>query len=63
MSEKLTFEESIKKLEEVVKQLESKDISLEQSIEKYQEGLKLSKSLYEMIKAAESLIVEVKSWD
>lgn len=63
MSEKLTFEETIKKLEEVVKQLESKDISLEQSIEKYQEGLKLSKSLYEMIKAAESLIVEVKSWD
>ncbi|MBG0762676.1 exodeoxyribonuclease VII small subunit [Acholeplasma laidlawii] len=61
MSEKLTFEETIKKLEEVVKQLESKDISLEQSIEKYQEGLKLSKSLYEMIKAAESLIVEVKS--
>ena len=63
MSEKLTIEETIKKLEEVVKQLESKDISLEQSIEKYQEGLKLSKSLYEMIKAAESLIVEVKSWD
>lgn len=61
MSEKLTFEETIKKLEEVVKQLESKDISLEQSIEKYQEGLKLSKSLYEMIKAAEVLIVEVKS--
>lgn len=26
MSEKLTFEETIKKLEEVVKQLESKDI-------------------------------------
>lgn len=61
MSEKLTFEETIKKLEEVVKQLESKDISLEQSIEKYQEGLKLSKSLYEMIKVAETLIVEVKS--
>lgn len=61
MSEKLTFEETIKKLEEVVKQLESKDISLEQSIEKYQAGLKLSKSLYEMIKAAEALIVEVKS--
>jgi len=61
MSEKLSFEDTIKKLETVVKALESKDISLEQSIEKYQEGLQLSKSLYEMIKAAESLIVEVKS--
>ncbi len=61
MSEKLSFEETIKKLETVVKALESKDISLEQSIEKYQEGLQLSKSLYEMIKAAEALIVEVKS--
>ena len=61
MSEKLSFEETIKKLESVVKQLESKDISLEQSIEMYQEGLKLSKSLYEMIQKAESLIVEVKS--
>jgi exodeoxyribonuclease VII small subunit len=61
MSEKLSFEDTIKKLETVVKALESKDISLEQSIEKYQEGLQLSKSLYEMIKAAEALIVEVKS--
>ena len=41
MSEKLTFEETIKKLEEVVKQLESKDISLEQSIEKISRRLKI----------------------
>ncbi|MFA7417725.1 MAG: exodeoxyribonuclease VII small subunit [Acholeplasma sp.] len=61
MSEKLSFEDTIKELEAVVKQLESKDISLEESIEKYQTGLKLSKSLYEMIKAAEALIVDVKS--
>ncbi len=61
MSEKLSFEETIKKLETVVKALESKEISLEESIEKYQEGLKLSKALYEMIQKAESLIVEEKS--
>ncbi|WP_162146916.1 exodeoxyribonuclease VII small subunit [Acholeplasma granularum] len=60
MSEKLSFEETIKKLETVVKELESKDISLEQSISKYKEGLELSKNLYDMIKTAESLIVEVK---
>lgn len=60
MSENLSFEETIKKLESVVKELEGKEISLENSIKKYKEGLDLSKSLYEMIKAAESLIVEVK---
>ena len=61
MSEKLSFEDKIKKLEVVVKGLESKEISLEDSIEKYKEGLELSKELYDMIKKAESLIVEVKS--
>ena len=33
MSEKLSFEETIKRLEEVVKALEKKDISLEESIQ------------------------------
>ncbi len=60
MSEKLSFEDTIKKLETVVKELEGKEISLENSIKKYKEGLDLSKALYEMIKEAESLIVEVK---
>ncbi len=61
MSEKLNFEETIKRLETVVKELESKDITLENSIKKYKEGLELSKALYDMIKAAESLIVETKA--
>ena len=60
MSEKLNFEEVMKKLEGVVKTLESKDISLEDSVNKYKEGLELSKALYDMIKDAEKLIVEVK---
>lgn len=60
MSEKLNFEEIMKKLEGVVKTLESKDISLEDSVNKYKEGLELSKTLYEMIKEAEKLVVEVK---
>jgi len=60
MSEKLSFEETMKKLETVVKALESKDISLEDSIKKYKEGLELSKALYDMIEKAQSLIVETK---
>jgi len=60
MSEKLSFEETMKKLESVVKALESKDITLEDSIKKYKEGLELSKSLYDMIEQAQNLIVETK---
>ncbi len=60
MSGKLSFEETVKKLEAVVKALENKDISLEDSIAKYKEGLELSKTCYDMIKQAESLIVETK---
>ena len=61
MSETLSFEATMKKLEEVVKALESKEISLEDSIKKYKEGLELSKKLYDMIKEAESLIIETKA--
>lgn len=63
MSEKLSFEETIKRLENLVKELESKDISLELSIKKYKEGIDLSKQLYDMIKEAEALIVDIKEWD
>lgn len=58
MSEKLSFEEKLKTLETLVKGLESKDISLEDAISKYKQGLQLSKELYEEIKKAEKLIVE-----
>ncbi len=60
MSENLNFEEMLKKLEKLVKELESEEISLESSIKKYQEGLELSKKLYDKIKEAEELIVEIK---
>ena len=63
MSENLNFEEMLKKLEKLVKELESEEISLESSIKKYQEGLELSKKLYDKIKEAEELIVEIKEWD
>ncbi|NLK13024.1 MAG: exodeoxyribonuclease VII small subunit [Candidatus Phytoplasma sp.] len=54
----LSFEEQLKKLEELVKELESKDISLDDAIKKYKEGIELSKSCYEKIKEAESLVIQ-----
>lgn len=35
------FESSIKTLEEIIEQMESEDISLEDSLAKYQQGVKL----------------------
>lgn len=55
---KLTFEQALTKLEEVVKQLEDKDISLDEAIKLYNQGLELSKLCYEELKQSEKLIVE-----
>jgi len=56
--EKKTFEELLKELESVVKDLENKEIELDVAVKKYQRGLELSKQCYEMLEAAEKLIVK-----
>ncbi|MCF7931917.1 MAG: exodeoxyribonuclease VII small subunit [Acholeplasmataceae bacterium] len=61
MMEKKTFEELLKDLEAVVKDLESKDIGLDVAVKKYKEGLELSKACYQMLEEAEKLVVrEIK---
>ncbi len=40
---KLTFEEAMIQLEEIVEKLEQGDVPLEESIDLYQQGMKLSK--------------------
>ena len=40
--ENLTYEEAIKKLENIVSQLENNDVPLEESVALFQEGIKLS---------------------
>lgn len=55
--EKLTFEQALEKLEAVVKQLEDKQIALDDAVKLYNEGLELSKLCYDLLKDAEKLIV------
>jgi len=43
MAKELKFEEMMKKLEEIVDDLESGEMSVEQSLKKYDEGVKLLK--------------------
>ena len=47
--ENKTFEELMAELEQVVKELEDKDISLDDAVKKYQLGLELTKE-YQMLK-------------
>ncbi len=40
---KQTFEKAMEQLEEIVKNLESRDLPLEDAVKKFEEGVKLSK--------------------
>ena len=57
MSEKdINFEEAMKKLEEIANQLEKNDLDLDKSVEKFEEGMQLSKKCSEILENAEKKI-------
>lgn len=55
MAEK-TFEEMIENLEKISSELENGDLTLEQSMKKFEEGMKLSKKCSEILDNAEKKI-------
>lgn len=55
----MSFEESITKLEEIVKELEDENISLEESMEKFEMGIKLSSNCLKKLNEAEGKIEEL----
>ena len=60
---KLTFEDSYKKLEEIVKILENKDSGLEESINFYDLGVRLKNHCDQKLKAAELKIKKLSDND
>ena len=54
--EKLSFEQALAKLEEIVSAIESGEIGLEESIDKYAEGAKLIRHCRTVLDAAEKKI-------
>ena len=50
------FEESMKELEAIVAKLESGDASLDESLEYFEKGIKLSKSCQKMLDTAEKKV-------
>ncbi len=49
----LNFEDSLAKLEGIVDALEDNDVSLEESLKKFEEGIKLVKDCQKQLKEAE----------
>lgn len=58
----LTFEESLARLEDIVKSLEKGDSSLDELMQNYQEGVKLGQScLQELRQAEKTMDLTIKS--
>ena len=55
----MKFEDEMKMLQEIVAKLEDEDTSLDDSLQLYEEGLKLSKKLKERLKAFENRVEEL----
>ena len=56
MQETESFEEKMKKLEEIATELEKGELDLDTSVSKFEEGMKISKECNEMLEKAEKKI-------
>ena len=55
----LSFEESLEKLEVIVKKLESGEVPLDEAIDNFNEAMKLAKTCDEKLKNAEETITKL----
>lgn len=53
---KSDFETSLKELEEIVEQLETSDLALDETLAKYEKGIKIYKQCYQILEKAEKKI-------
>lgn len=53
---KENFEESIKKLEEIVSELENGNLNLDESVKKFEDGMKIAKQCNTILEDAEKRI-------
>ena len=52
----MKFEEALKRLEKIVEELESGKLSLDESLKKYEEGVRLSRFCHKTLQAAQKKI-------
>lgn len=56
MEKKINFEDTIKELETIANQLEKGDLNLDESVSKFEDGMKLSKECSKILEDAEKRI-------
>lgn len=56
MKEDISFEEAMESLEKIAGELEKEDLSLDESVKKFEEGMELSKKCNEILQSAEKKI-------
>ena len=56
MKENKNFEDMMKDLEQIAKDLESGDLSLDESVKKFEEGMEISKACSKILEDAEKKI-------
>ncbi|AKP03673.1 MULTISPECIES: exodeoxyribonuclease VII small subunit [Companilactobacillus] len=61
--EKKTFEENLADLEEIVKNLETGNVPLEEAMEKFKKGVTLSKELEKTLSEAEETVTKIMTKD
>ncbi len=59
MDKELDFEKELKRLEEITKKMEDKNLPLDESIKLYEEGLKITETLQKALKAAEEKVEKI----
>ncbi|WP_125761063.1 exodeoxyribonuclease VII small subunit [Companilactobacillus hulinensis] len=60
---KKTFEENLADLEQIVTNLETGDVPLEEAMEKFKKGVALSKSLEKTLSNAENTVTKIMQTD
>lgn len=53
---KATYKEMMENLDEIIETLEKGDLSVEESMDKYEEGVKITKDLLEILNKAEEKV-------
>ncbi len=56
----ISFEKALEKLEKVVEELEAGDLSLDDSLKKYEEGIKLARACQQKLDKAKQRIEELE---
>ena len=60
MSKDITYEQAVKRLEEIVSALEKNDVALDEALALFEEGTKLSRLCTEMLQNAKQKISEIE---